>query len=257
MLNDDVELTRRVMVLFLLVDTSGSMDGAKINTVNDAIANVIPVVRNISAGNADSLIKIAAMKFDNSVEWITQKPEEAETFVWHTLPANGMTHMGEACRQLDKKLSTKGEGFMRQATGSFAPVIFMMSDGQPNDDFDGGLKVLKENKWFKAAIKVAIAIGDDADHAPLIQFVGSKEGVITVHDPDNLRKWINFLIVTSSTVGSKSSNTKSDADGTPAADNTKQEEMLKAMAGQAQATGAVQAADGTIDTQVAATGDVW
>ena len=52
---------------------------------------------------------------------------------------------------------------MTDAAGSYAPAIFLMSDGQPTDDYEKYLKQLKENNWFKASIKAAIAIGDDAD----------------------------------------------------------------------------------------------
>jgi len=258
---DEVEPARRVMVLFFLVDTSGSMSGTKIGAVNHAIDEVVPEIKRISVGNADAQIKIAVLKFDNNAEWITKNgPEEAETFIWRSLDATGMTAMGEACSHLAKKLSTKEGGFMREATGSYAPAIFLMSDGQPNDDFDGGLKALKENNWFKAAVKVAIAIGDDADKDVLAQFVGSPEGVITAHDAATLKKWIKFVSVTASKVASKSSNAKSNADGTPVPDNAKQEELYKAIAGQAVATGATQEADGTINASVAPTADpddVW
>jgi uncharacterized protein YegL len=249
------------MVLFFLVDTSGSMGGAKIGAVNHAIEEVIPEIKNISVGTADAQIKIAVLKFDTSAEWITKNgPEDSETFIWRSLDATGMTAMGEACKYLEKKLSTKEGGFMREATGSYAPAIFMMSDGQPNDDFDGGLKALKENNWFKAAVKVAIAIGDDADKDVLAQFVGSPEGVIVAHDSATLRKWIKFVSVTASKVASKSSNAKSNADGTPAPDNAKQDELHKAIAGQAAATGAAKALDGTINAPAVSTadpGDVW
>ena len=53
------------MHLFFMVDTSGSMRGAKIGAVNDAIRNVLPIVREISDYNADAEIKIAALNFSN------------------------------------------------------------------------------------------------------------------------------------------------------------------------------------------------
>ena len=48
-LNDAVEaIPRKTMVLFFLIDTSGSMEGAKIGAVNAAIEEVIPELREIS-----------------------------------------------------------------------------------------------------------------------------------------------------------------------------------------------------------------
>ena len=42
-----VEVARRTMTLFFVVDTSGSMGGSKIGTLNSAIEEVIPYIRNI------------------------------------------------------------------------------------------------------------------------------------------------------------------------------------------------------------------
>ena len=53
-----VEVSRRTMTLFFIVDASGSMDGAKMGTLNSAIEEVIPEIRKISAENADAAIKI-------------------------------------------------------------------------------------------------------------------------------------------------------------------------------------------------------
>ena len=47
-LTDTIEIPRRTMVLFFIVDTSGSMEGKKIGAVNTAIREVIPEIRDIS-----------------------------------------------------------------------------------------------------------------------------------------------------------------------------------------------------------------
>ena len=39
-----VKVARRTMTLFFLVDTSGSMDGSKIGTLNSAVEEVIPEI---------------------------------------------------------------------------------------------------------------------------------------------------------------------------------------------------------------------
>ena len=95
---------------------------------------------------------------------------------------------------------------MKSASGSFAPVIILMSDGQPTDLYARELDSLKRNKWFQAAIKIAIAIGDDADKVVLEQFTGNKEMVIAVHNIEALKQIIRMLSVASSQIGSKSSS---------------------------------------------------
>ena len=59
--DDVVEVPRRTMVLFFLVDTSGSMYGTKIGTVNTAIEEIIPELKDLSENNADAEIKIATL----------------------------------------------------------------------------------------------------------------------------------------------------------------------------------------------------
>ncbi len=226
LLDEVVEVPRRTMVLFFVVDTSGSMAGDKIGTVNCAIEEIIPVLKETSEENADALIKVAALEFSTSAHWIYNTPVAATDFKWSYIQAGGVTDLGEACIQLNQKLSRNE--FMNEATGSYAPAIFLMSDGAPTDNYKYGLEKLKQNNWFKKAIKVAIAIGDDANKDVLAEFTGNMEAVVTVHSPEALKKWIQFVSVRASEIGSKSSNAGSiDNNGKSAEIVSKQDEFIK------------------------------
>ena len=221
-LTDKIEIPRRTMVLFFVIDTSGSMDGSKIGTVNSAIEEVIPAIKEVSDENADALIKIAALEFSSGARWITANgPVEADEFRWNYLDAAGVTDFGAACKTLNEKLSTKA--FMQEATGSFAPAIFLLSDGEPTDDWQRYLKALWQNNWFKATVKVAIAIGDDANKEMLKEFTGTMEAVLESHNAATLKKMIKFVSVRASQVASKSSN--ADDLGADAGDEQKQQEL--------------------------------
>lgn len=210
--DDVVEVARRTMVLFFMVDTSGSMTGDKIGTVNHTMEEVMPELQDISATNADAQLKVATMEFSTGARWITPEPVPAEEFSWSYLEANGITDLGEACIQLNEKLSRNA--FMSEAAGSFAPAIFLLSDGEPTDNYQKGLEKLKSNNWFKKAIKVAIAIGDNANTAVLSEFTGNIEAVIKVNNAAELRRWIQFVSVRASEIGSKSASV-----GGPIAEN--------------------------------------
>ena len=201
LLDETVEVPRRTMTLFFMVDTSGSMDGRKIGAVNESIQEVLPMINDISAANPDAEIKVAALQFSSGTSWVYDEPMLASDFVWQDVSAMGPTDLGEACRELNSKLSKNG---------------FMKSE--PTDDFDSGLAKLQENKWFSHAIKIAIAIGDDANKEKLAQFTGTSEAVFTVHNIDALKKMIRIVAVTSSQVGSQSSST---------GDTTKQETTIR------------------------------
>ena len=193
-LDEQIEVPRRTMVVFFIVDTSGSMQGAKIGAVNSAIEEVLPEIAKISDENADAEIKIAVLDFSTDAKWLTPKPIEA----------GGLTALGDACIKLNEKLSRKQ--FMAEAVGSFAPALFLLSDGEPTDNWERGLAKLKENKWYQKAIKAAVAIGNDADINVLEAFTGNIESVLTVHTPAALAKMITFITVTASEIGSKSSS---------------------------------------------------
>lgn len=243
LLDEQVSVPRRTMTLFFIIDTSGSMEGNKIGAVNDAVANVLPMLDEISAENPDAEIKVAALDFSSGVKWLYSEPKLASDFVWQDVSAGGLTSLGAACVELSSKLSKSG--FMQSASGSFAPAIILLSDGGPTDDYESGLSKLKANNWFKSAIKVAIAIGDDADKEVLKQFAGNSEAVFTVHNIDALKQIIRLVAVTSSQIGSKSS---------AAGDSTKQDQVIDAVK---KAAEDIQGAESASSVDTSAYDDDW
>jgi uncharacterized protein YegL len=198
---DGVEgIVKRQMVLFFIIDTSGSMEGTKIGEVNNAIREVLPELQDIGGSDVD--LKIACLKFSSGFEWMHSAPVSAESFKWANVAADGVTDFGAACKELADKLSK--DKFLNAPSASVAPAIFLMSDGEPTDDYKEGIALLHKNNWFKYALKVAVAIGNDANRDVLKEFTGTIEAVITVHTPEALRKMIRFVSVTSSQIGSKS-----------------------------------------------------
>lgn len=198
---DDIDgIVKRQMVLFFVVDTSGSMQGTKIGAVNTAIREVLPELKD--AGGSDIDLKVACLTFSSGCQWMYSTPIASDNFQWTNVDADGVTDLGAACRELNDKLSKNG--FLKAPSGSVAPVIFLLSDGEPTDDFESGINLLQQNNWFKHGIKVAVAIGDDANKDVLAKFTGNIEAVITVHTPEALRKWIRKVSITSSQIGSRS-----------------------------------------------------
>jgi uncharacterized protein YegL len=201
MFGDVQGIVRRQMVLFMLIDASGSMYGEKIGIVNNTIREVLPELCGI--GGADVDLKIAVLSFSSGCKWLHPEPISVDTFQWNNIAADGVTDLGAALKELNAKMSK--DMFLKAPSASVAPAIFLLSDGQPTDDYEDALKSLEKNNWYKYAIRVALAIGgDDADKQVLAKFTGNEEAVITVHTPEALRKWIRFVTVTSTQIGTKS-----------------------------------------------------
>ncbi|MCM1079248.1 MAG: hypothetical protein NC344_06480 [Bacteroidales bacterium] len=204
------EVAKRTMNLFFLVDTSGSMAGRKIAALNQAVRESLPIIKEISQENGDANIKIAVLEFSDGVKWMYDEPLDANDFEWTDLGVDCLTCFGKALGELNTKMSCKE--FM--ASLAYQPVIIVLSDGAPTDDYKHNLEKLKENNWFKAATKIAIAIGDDASKDVLTEFTGNPEAVFSADNVFMLKNIIKVASVTSSLIGSQSSTssekTKSD-----------------------------------------------
>lgn len=182
----------RTMVLFFLVEISSSIDGEKIGSLNVNIQELILYITDASADNTDAQTKIAILEYSTNVEWIYPSPIETENFQWFDLQAGGSSNLGETCVELNKKLS-HSHGFMNEDGGMFVPIIILFSGSDPTDDYKQGLEQLKNNNLFKASIKIAIAIGDDANRNVLAEFTGTEEAVLTVHNKERLKQIISYI----------------------------------------------------------------
>lgn len=198
---DAMEPAKKSMTIFFLIDVSGSMKGTKIGSLNGTMEELLPSL--IGVGEASTDVKIAIMKFSTDVEWVTPEPVRIEEYqYWNRLEAEGLTFMGDAFLELSKKLSRSS--FLNSPSISFAPVIFLLSDGSPNDDWKKGLETLKQNKWFQHGLKIALGIGSKVNMDVLHAFTGNDELAVQAKNADQLRELIKLLAVTSSQIGSRS-----------------------------------------------------
>jgi len=213
------EVAARTMALFYLFDTSGSMSGTKIGQVNYAMKDIPKIIADVADGAANANIVVAAATFDSSVNWITPKPQTPEEFInsWHDLQAGGLTSLGGALKELNEKMSRKaflGDNPM----GYLAPGIIILTDGEPTDEWQKPLEELKKNNWFKNAIKIAFAVGDDANKQVLAEVCGTPEAVVSIDDPEKIRQYIKFVTASVSKTGTTSAT---------AMDQTAQEAVIE------------------------------
>ena len=209
---------RKVMTLFYLVDTSGSMCGSSIGTVNAAMEECIPMLKEVAQANDDAEIKVAIMQFSSGCSWITPAsgPVGLDDIIWNDLQAGGLTEFGTALIELDKKLSRNE--FLKSQTGAYAPVILLLSDGGPTDNWEVGLNKIKQNNWFRHAIKIAIDIKSGSDRRILAEFTGNPEAILDAKDTATLKKMIHKVSVRASEFQSHSKQS-SDVVTTPEEDS--------------------------------------
>lgn len=120
--------------------------------------------------------------------------------------------------------------FLKSPSLSYAPVIFLMTDGYPTDNYKKGLEKLKNNNWYKYGMKIALGIGDYFDESVLEEFTENKELVVKAANSSQLAKLIKTIAVTSSQIASKSMTIVSDEENEldyEDVEGNKQKEMVK------------------------------
>ena len=199
-------VSKKSLVIFFLIDTSGSMKGKKMGELNTVMEELIPEIRRV--GEADTEVKVAVLTFSTEVRWMYSTPIPIEDFEWARLRASGVTSMGAAFKELNHRMSRNS--FLNSPSLSFAPVIFLMTDGYPSDDYKEGLRELQTNSWYKFGLKAALGIGQEANDNILAEFTGSKDTVVHAYSGGQLAQMIKIIAVTSSQIGSKSMTLSDD-----------------------------------------------
>lgn len=164
------EMAKRQLQLLLILDASTSMLGEKIESLNFAIRECIQPMRDEAAQNPNAQVMVRALAFSSGAQWHVSQPTDIFDFQWTDLSAGGWTEMGAALHEVAAALDTK-----KMPDRGIPPVLVLVSDGQPTDDFNAGLKALMDQPWGKKAVRIAIAIGDDADLDVLQKFIGNHE----------------------------------------------------------------------------------
>jgi uncharacterized protein YegL len=122
---------RRLPVYFLL-DTSGSMYGEPIQALNNAMSSMINTLRT-DAQALDSLW-ISIITFDREVKEIIPLTELAAFQLPEiTCPQSGPTMTGMALEFLYENVQKDIRKGTSKQKGDWKPLLFLFTDGNPND----------------------------------------------------------------------------------------------------------------------------
>lgn len=195
------DIKKRAMVVFFIIDISGSMRGNRIQAVNDAIRNLIPELKKREASNTNAEIRIAILEFSSNANWRTTEPVPVSSFNYNDITyVGGGTNFGKAFSELNKKLSRNE--FLKSSAGSYTPLIILMTDGKPSDlvPYKEELDILKQNSWFQYATKAGIAIEEGALNPDcrrvLFEFTSNESMVLLASDTNILAKQIKLVTLT-------------------------------------------------------------
>ena len=163
-------LSNRPLHFIWILDVSGSMEGDKIQSLNYAIRNSIPAMKSVADENPNAEVLVRCITFGNEVKWHIGTAVNVADFEWQDIQAGGMTPMGKAMNLLADQLKIPP-----MTDRALPPVLVLITDGQPTDDFATAYKNLMQESWAKKAVRLGIAMGEDADTAVIEKFIGNKE----------------------------------------------------------------------------------
>lgn len=170
---------KRVIPLIFVLDTSGSMCGERIEYLKMAFDSLFERISDYNKNEVNNVcIKVAILKFSSGAQWMTNGLVNPTECRLPDIVADGVTNLGCALEELNNKLTHKE---LFAGLDIVTPSIFFVSDGGPTDNYYVALEKLMQNKDYKAANKIAIAIGDDADCGVLKEVTGSLESVVHIY----------------------------------------------------------------------------
>jgi uncharacterized protein YegL len=209
------ELATRPLHFIWIADCSGSMrvDG-KIQSLNTAIREAIPHMQKVASENPNAQVLVRALTFSSGAQWHISQPTPVEEFKWVDLKANGETDMGKALSMVAEQLRIPP-----MTDRALPPVLVLISDGLPTDNFKKGLAELMEQAWGKKAVRMAIAIGSDADHDVLQRFIGHPEiKPLQANNSEalaNYIKWVSTAVLRSASAPASQSSSAAPASNVP------------------------------------------
>jgi uncharacterized protein YegL len=188
------------------------MSGNKIESLNHAIDDTLPHMKQVAAENPNAQVLVRAVTFSSGAKWHVANPTALNDFKWAHASAGGVTDMGHAFRLVAEQLNMPP-----MPDRGLPPVLVLVSDGQPTDNYRDGLKEIMARPWGTRAVRLAIAIGQDADFSVLQEFIGNPEiKPQRAGSPESLVKLIRWASTAGIQASSKSKPQQAQDQSKPA-----------------------------------------
>jgi uncharacterized protein YegL len=184
----------RRLPVYLLLDTSGSMTGEPIEAVKNGVQVLISTLRQDPYALETAFLSV--ITFDSSARQLVPLTE-LSMFQMPDIQATGTTSLGEALTLLANKASSEVTKTTSEVKGDWKPLVFLMTDGGPTDNWQKGLTDFKQQKF---GMVVACAAGQGADTNVLKQIT---DIVVQLDTADSATikaffKWVSASVSTGS-----------------------------------------------------------
>ncbi len=184
----------RRLPVYLVLDISGSMTGEPIEAVKNGVQVLVSTLRQDPYALETAFLSV--ITFDSSARQVVPLTE-LSMFQMPDIQATGTTALGDALSLLANKVSTEVTKSTAEVKGDWKPLVFIMTDGEPTDNWQKGLNDFKNQKF---GMVVACAAGSGANTSILKQIT---EVVVQLDTADSATikaffKWVSASISTGS-----------------------------------------------------------
>ena len=148
----------RRLPVYLLIDTSESMVGPAIESVCTGLGAMLSALRKNPY--ALEMGALSIITFGGKAQNVTPLTE-VYAFQQPELTIKPGTTLGSAISLLDQAISTEIVKTTPEQKGDYKPLVFVLTDGQPTDEWRSVFERFKRN--HKSVIVYAVGCGDDVD----------------------------------------------------------------------------------------------
>lgn len=207
-----LEGTSRRLPIYLLLDISGSMSGAPIEAVNNGLKDFEAALK--SDPHALESAHVSVITFNSDVKQLIPLTE-AGRFKAPSLDAEGGTFLGNALNFLGDCLDRDLKPKSGDHPGDWKPLIFLMTDGDPTDEWQGPARDFKKRTRSKPANLIAIGCGHNVKIAVLRECT---ETVLKMEDmsPERIKDLFKWISQSAQTASKAAGQAPSGAEGTGA-----------------------------------------
>ena len=148
----------RRLPIYLLLDCSGSMSGAPIESVRRGVELF---AQEVSADTfASQTVHVGVITFDSDARMVTNGLEAIEQFQPPQLSASGSTSLGKALQALQQSLDTDVKPSVKGGEkGDWKPWIFILTDGMPTDDWQTPRQEILDRQQRKVLNVITVGCG--------------------------------------------------------------------------------------------------
>ena len=188
----------RRLPVYILLDTSGSMRGEPIHSVNVGLQSMLSALRQDPYALESVHLSIITFDLEAKV-YLSLTPLDQVQLSNIDVPSAGATFMGAALELLAEQVSHQIQKSSDEIKGDWRPLLFVMTDGSPSDvyAYQQAVPVIQQLNF---ASIVACAAGPKAKTEFLLQLT-NQVVVLDTMDSNSFSsffKWVSASVVAGS-----------------------------------------------------------